>query len=147
MEVRRGTADDAELIGEMLHAFNTEFDEPTPSRSELATRVRELLPQNTLVLLADDLGLAVLRFQPSLWSRNEEAYLAELYVRPQARGAGIGKALLRAALEAARKRGADYMHLGTSEDDVAARHLYESMGFRRTEGDGGPLMFVYEREL
>ena len=39
------------------------------------------------------------------------------------------------------------MDLGTSEDDVAARHLYESCGFRRTEGDGGPLMFVYERDL
>jgi len=70
-----------------------------------------------------------------------------LYVRPAARGAGIGRALLLAALDVARQRGADYIHLGTTEDDVAARHLYERMGFRRTEGDGGPLMFVYEREL
>ena len=30
---------------------------------------------------------------------------------------------------------------------MAARHLYESEGFRRTEGDGGPLTFHYEREL
>jgi hypothetical protein len=39
------------------------------------------------------------------------------------------------------------MDLGTTEDDVAARHLYEKCGFRRTEGGAGPLMFVYEREL
>jgi ribosomal protein S18 acetylase RimI-like enzyme len=147
MDVRIATADDAELVGELLHAFNTEFEEPTPSAADLADRVRELLPRDTLVLLAGRLGLAVLRFQPSLWSRHDEAYLAELYVRPEHRGAGLGRALLTASIDAARERGADYMHLGTTEDDVAARHLYEGMGFRRTEGDGGPLMFVYEREL
>ena len=37
--------------------------------------------------------------------------------------------------------------LPDAEDDVAARHLYEAMGLRRTEGDGGPLMFVYEMDL
>jgi ribosomal protein S18 acetylase RimI-like enzyme len=147
MDIRRASPDDADLIGELLHDFNTEFEEPTPSAAELATRIRELLPRDTEVLLAGDVGLVLLRFQPSLWSRNDEAYLAELYVRPAARGAGIGRALLLAALDVARQRGADYIHLGTTEDDVAARHLYERMGFRRTEGDGGPLMFVYEREL
>ena len=147
MDIRRASPDDADLIGELLHDFNTEFEEPTPSAAELATRIRELLPRDTEVLLAGDVGLVLLRFQPSLWSRNDEAYLAELYVRPAARGAGIGRALLLAALDVARQRGADYIHLGTTEDDVAARHLYERMGFRRAEGDGGPLMFVYEREL
>ncbi len=39
------------------------------------------------------------------------------------------------------------MDLSTSEDDVAARHLYEAEGFRRTEGEGGPLTFHYEREI
>jgi hypothetical protein len=40
------------------------------------------------------------------------------------------------------------MDLGTSEDDVAARGLYESAGFTRHEGGpDGPLMSVYEREL
>ncbi len=148
MDVRLATAEDAATIGELLHDFNTEFEEPTPSAVDLAIRIRELLPRDTVVcLLAGDVGLVLLRFQPSLWSRNDECYLAELYVRPEHRGAGIGKALMAAALAAARDRGADYIHLGTSEDDLAARHLYESMGFRRTEGDGGPLMFVYEREL
>lgn len=147
MDVRPATVDDAELIGELLHAFNTEYDEPTPSAEDLATRIRELLARDTVVLLAEDVGLVLLRFQPSLWSRNDEAYLAELYVRPEHRGRGLGKALLAAAIDTARDRGADYMHLGTTEDDVAARYLYKRMGFRRTEGDDGPLMFVYEREL
>ena len=47
----------------------------------------------------------------------------------------------------ARSSGADYMYLVTSEDDQAAQRLYESAGFRRTEGDGGPAMLAYERDL
>ena len=44
-------------------------------------------------------------------------------------------------------RRCDFMDLATSEDDAAARHLYESEGFRRTEGEGGPMAFHYELEL
>lgn len=52
------------------------------------------------------------------------------------------------AIEVARARGADYMDLGTSEDDVAARSLYESLGFiNREQGPNGPITFFYEREL
>jgi hypothetical protein len=35
----------------------------------------------------------------------------------------------------------------TSEDDRLALRLYEAAGFRRTEGEGGPLMVAFEREL
>jgi ribosomal protein S18 acetylase RimI-like enzyme len=148
MDIRLASADDATAIGGLLHDFNVEFDEPTPSAAHLARRIVELMADRTSVLLAGkDVGLVVLRFQQAIWTDNSECYLAELYVRPEHRGKGTGHALLRAALTHARERGADYIHLGTSEDDVAARHLYEKCGFRRTEGDGGPLMFVYEREL
>jgi ribosomal protein S18 acetylase RimI-like enzyme len=148
MDIRLASADDATAIGGLLHDFNVEFGERTPSAAHLARRIVELMADRTSVLLAGkDVGLVVLRFQQAIWTDNSECYLAELYVRPEHRGKGTGHALLRAALTHARERGADYIHLGTSEDDVAARHLYEKCGFRRTEGDGGPLMFVYEREL
>jgi hypothetical protein len=40
------------------------------------------------------------------------------------------------------------MDLGTSDDDVAARALYESLGFRNRErGPDGPITYFYEREL
>jgi ribosomal protein S18 acetylase RimI-like enzyme len=52
------------------------------------------------------------------------------------------------ALALARAKGADYIDLGTSEDDVAARALYESLGFSNRESrPDGPIMYVYEREL
>ena len=40
------------------------------------------------------------------------------------------------------------MDLGTSEDDVAARRLYESLGFSNREGKpDGPPNYFYERDL
>jgi ribosomal protein S18 acetylase RimI-like enzyme len=52
------------------------------------------------------------------------------------------------AIELARREGADYMDLGTSEDDVAARALYESLGFSNREGKpDGAINYYYERDL
>jgi len=80
-----------------------------------------------LVAGAQPAGVAVLRLRKAIWSRALECYLAELYVVPPLRGQGIGRALMEAAIDLARARGADYMDLGTAEDDVAARRLYESI--------------------
>jgi GNAT superfamily N-acetyltransferase len=144
--VRAATPDDAETIGRLLHEFNTEFGDVTPGPAKLAERVRELLGDGAIAVLLDgDDGVAVLSFRPSLWTEALECYLAELYVVPGRRGHGLGRALLDAAIALARETGADYICLATSEDDVAARSLYESTGF--SNRDDGSLMFFYEREL
>ncbi|MCA1702747.1 MAG: GNAT family N-acetyltransferase, partial [Actinobacteria bacterium] len=102
------------------------------------------------VLLAGDRphALAVLRFRPAIWAQALDCYLEELYVVPARRGQGLGRALMEAAIELARRQGAAHMDLGTSEDDVAARALYESFGFSNREGKpDGPINYFYEREL
>jgi GNAT superfamily N-acetyltransferase len=151
LEVRRATVADAESIGQLLHDFNSEFDDPTPGPVALAARVRELLTAGDItVLLAggEPHGLAVLRFRPAIWARALDCYLEELYVVPDRRGQGLGRALMEAAIELARREGAAHMDLGTSDDDVAARALYESLGFSNREGKrDGPLNYFYEREL
>jgi ribosomal protein S18 acetylase RimI-like enzyme len=142
--------DDADSIGRLLYAFNREFDEPTPEPSALAQRMRQLLDGgDTLVVLGGDGpdGLAVLRFRAAIWSAGMESYLAELYVAPALRGHGLGRELMETALREARNRGADTMDIGVDEPDLAARRLYESLGFTNRSGADGPLMYVYEREL
>ena len=151
VDIRVAASADAGTVGRMLDAFNREYGEPTPGPERLAERLMLLLDGgDTTVLLGGEGpdGLAVLRFRPSLWSAGLECYLAELYVVPGLRGRGLGRALMTAAMALARERGADHMDLGTSEDDVAARALYERMGFTNREGGAdGPVMYVYEREL
>ncbi|HET6968937.1 MAG TPA: GNAT family N-acetyltransferase [Ornithinibacter sp.] len=137
------------VAGRLLHDFNTEYDEPTPGPTALAKRLKGLVADGDteVLLVGDGEGVAVLRFRPSLWSLANECYLAELYVVPGRRGNGLGRVLLGACIDRAIVRGCDYLEVATSEDDVAARHLYESEGFRRTEGEDGPLTFHYEHEL
>jgi ribosomal protein S18 acetylase RimI-like enzyme len=150
--VRRAELADAEAVGRLMHDFNAEFDEPTPGPARLAERIRELVAGgDTAILLAGSGpdGLAILRFRLAITTPGLECYLAELYVVPARRGQGLGRALMNAAIDEARARGADYMDLGTSEDDVAARALYESLGFVNREGGrpDGPISYYYEREL
>lgn len=149
--VRRAGVGDAEVAGQLLHDFNTEYDEPTPGPIALADRVRDLLSSGeTEVLLggAGPDGIAVLRFRPAIFSDALECYLAELYVVPDHRGRGLGRTIMEAAMDLARRRGADRMDLGTGEQDVAARALYERLGFSNREGrSDGPVNYFYEREL
>lgn len=151
VSVRQARDADVDAVGRLLHDFNREFDDPAPEPAGLAVRVRELLAGgDTGLLVAGDepVGLALMRFRLSLWGQGLECYLAELYVVPARRGQGIGRALMEAAMDLARGRGAEYMDLGTAETDVAARHLYESLGFDNHEGKpDGPVNFYYEREL
>ena len=52
-----------------------------------------------------------------------------LAVAAEARGAGVGRALVRAAVEHARKAGARRMTLRVLGHNAPARALYESEGF------------------
>jgi ribosomal protein S18 acetylase RimI-like enzyme len=148
------SGDGLRAAAQLLHDFNLEYDEPAPPPEELAARLADLIAgDHVTVLLARAeesgaaVGVAVMRLQPSVWSPAQEAYLAELYVVPGRRGQGHGRELITEAIRIARERGADYALVVTSEEDRAAQRLYEAAGFRRTEGEGGPLMLAYEREL
>jgi ribosomal protein S18 acetylase RimI-like enzyme len=149
--VRVATEADADDVARLLHEFNREYDDPSPGAERLAQRIRRLLDGgDTAVLLVGDRpdGLAVLRFRSAIWFEGLECYLAELYVAPSARGRGLGRALMQEAIAFARERGADYMDLNTGEDDVAARGLYESLGFSDREGrPDGSVNYYYELEL
>lgn len=154
MTVLRGSDGDGVAAAQLLHDFNVEYGEPAPPPQELAARLAELVGGgHVTVMLAREretgaaVGVVVMRVQPSVWSPAQEAYLAELYVVPSQRGRGYGRELITEAMRVAREHGADYAFVVTSEDDRLARRLYEAAGFRRTEGEGGPLTLAYEREL
>jgi ribosomal protein S18 acetylase RimI-like enzyme len=150
-EVRRATPGDAAQVARLLHDFQAEFDEPSPGVEMLEERYSDLIRNKEMIVLlvgeGPD-GFAQLRFRPWVYSAGLHSYLEELYVVPDLRGNGLGRALLESAVAIAKGEGAEQMELGTSEDDVAARALYESAGFTNREGKpDGPVMLFYEREL
>lgn len=149
--VRRATSKDSTDVARLLHAFNTEFGEPTPGERFLTKRVGALLESNEIIALVvgeAPEGLAVLRLRPALWAGGLDAYLEELYVTPHSRGGGLGRALLAGSMKTAREAGGVRIEVATGETDTAARALYESAGFtNREEGGRGTQMLFYEREL
>jgi ribosomal protein S18 acetylase RimI-like enzyme len=149
--IRRAAPGDAAVVARLLHDFNDEFEDFTPPVDVLTPRVAELIEAGEItVLLGGEppCSLSLLRLKPSLWTGLPDAYLEELYVVPERRGEGIGRALLEATIEEARRAGADHIDLTTGEDDTAARGLYDSLGFTNREGrPDGPAMLYYEREI
>ena len=58
--------------------------------------------------------------------------LISMYVRPQARGRGVGEALIDAVIGWAQARNAASVHLWVTETNKHARMLYERCGFSLT---------------
>lgn len=135
----------------LLIDFNREYDYPVPEWDWLAVHLGTLATSgDTSVLMfgTPAIGVAVLRFRIATLSADPEAYLAEFYIQPGLRGKGYGTTFLDDVIQHARRRGATYMDLNTSEDDEAARHVYEKRGFDCHEGNGeGPKALYYELEL
>ena len=76
--------------------------------------------------------------------------LKRMYLRSAHRGRGVGKRLLSTALDWARANGAGTVRLDTSKRMLTARHLYESAGFVRVEGESprqGQQRLLYELRL
>jgi GNAT superfamily N-acetyltransferase len=82
--------------------------------------------------LAEPAGLA------GVFDRDDEAALVSMWVRPDARGRGVGEALVSAAASWATSRDQDTLNLWVAEANDSARRLYERCGFAPT-GERQPL--------
>jgi ribosomal protein S18 acetylase RimI-like enzyme len=64
---------------------------------------------------------------------DDKAELKRLYVRPEHRGYGLGRALTETAVDVVAERGYGTLTLTTPPWSDKAHALYDSLGFERTE--------------
>jgi GNAT superfamily N-acetyltransferase len=147
---RLATTADARILANLLHAFNTEFDTPTPGGEILAERLQQHLPGGGLAALLigePSSGFALVSFRPNVWYDGPVALLDELYVQPDVRNRRLGSALLDAVCALASSRGAGAVEINVDGDDVDARRFYEARGFSNTDPGRTDQLLYYYREL
>ena len=63
--------------------------------------------------------------------------LVKMYLRPEARGIGLGKLLIRKSLQAAQQMGYTQVYIESMPELAQALHTYEKFGFRYLDGPLG----------
>jgi GNAT superfamily N-acetyltransferase len=72
------------------------------------------------------MGMTTFNFQNSTWSENGQCLLEDLFVDQSIRGQGIGRALIDAVINEAKKRGCSRVYWNTDETNETARKLYDT---------------------
>jgi ribosomal protein S18 acetylase RimI-like enzyme len=130
--IRAATEADHDLIRELWEEFEAELGHEPYQREtwdeawdDLSETVRE-----GVALIAEEDGRALGFIFCVLGDRGRKtAHVTDVYVRPEARRGGIGRALLAEIVEPARAAGLDHASLEVLIRNADARRLYERLGF------------------
>jgi ribosomal protein S18 acetylase RimI-like enzyme len=147
--VWRAQPDEARAVARLLVAFREHLGFAAPTDEAVLASVERLIadPATDYLLGAPSAGaapagLVQLRFRWSVWRAAEDCELEDLFVSPDARRGGLGRALVTAAIDRARERGARRIALDTAERNQAAVTLYRSFGFSDEAYEGGRAMLL-----
>lgn len=73
------------------------------------------------------IGFTHCLFRPSTWTETDYCYLEDLFVDPNIRGKGIGRALMEKVIELAKEKNSKRVYWTTQEFNKTARILYDSI--------------------
>ena len=114
----------AEHLDQVLEIEQSSF--PTPwSRDSLAAELENGLAYYIVALAANNQVVGY----GGMWLFLGEAQINNIAVKPDMRGRGVGKTLMVYLIARATLSGCGNMSLEVRPSNLAARHLYESLGF------------------
>ena len=70
-------------------------------------------------------GFAIHQHHPSTWVMGDDGYLEDLFVAPEARGQGLGRALIEDLVAIGRAKGWQRLYWLTEIENATARRLYD----------------------
>ena len=132
MTVRLAGPDDLDVVARLLTEFREHEGRDWPPEEAIRAGVERLMPRgDTEYLLGGDppAGIVQLRYRWGVWWDAEDCNVEDVFVSAGARGSGLGRALVSAAIDRARERGCRRMELDTGADNAPAQGLYRSLGF------------------
>ena len=131
MTVRSATIDDLATLEELWSAFEAEVPPPAHEPTDPATELAEIrkIVESGLGWLAEEDGVAV---GMALARRRgpRVGRITDLYVRPDARLAGVAGALTHAVVARFAADGVDTVDLEVTASNAEARAVYARWGFR-----------------
>jgi ribosomal protein S18 acetylase RimI-like enzyme len=140
---------DAASVASLMSAFRNHIGRDWPTDDQVRATVESLLrdPATEFLLAAPEgeeapAGVCQLRFRLSVWTASDDCWLEDLYVTDEARGTGLGRALIAEAFERARARECARVQLDVDEDNTRAIDVYREAGFGTEPGAPGRTMLI-----
>jgi len=136
MGIRAITADDHAAWTPLWAGYLTFYETELPQRVFDETWRRLLDPNEPVwgAFAVDDtgapIGLVHWLFHRTCWAIENVCYLQDLYVSPELRGGGHGRALIEHVAGKAREAGAIRLYWNTHETNATARKLYDAVAVR-----------------
>ena len=124
-------------LAEPLALLEEALRDGDPVPEDFADRLRKAVEAGDVEVLAaraEDqlLGVALLAYRLNVSAGGLFASVEELYVRPEARRRGVGRALLQAADERCEERGISYVEAQVEEKE--AERFYAAVGYKPETG-------------
>jgi ribosomal protein S18 acetylase RimI-like enzyme len=137
LQIVRAEHEHLPLLAPLFDAYRTFYQQPsnvTAAHAFLQERLSNLESVIFLVL-AGDKAAGFTQLYPSFTSVGLQRIwiLYDLFVHPDFRRQGVGRALLARAHQFARDSSAQRVELSTAVDNHQGQALYEAMGYRRNE--------------
>jgi GNAT superfamily N-acetyltransferase len=136
--IRVATLADLEVVAALFDAYR-QFYEQAPDAATARHFIRDRLQRDESVILlalndAQD-AIGFCQLYPIFCSIDAKPIysLSDLFVVPEARRSGAGRALLQAAERHARNTGRMRLELTTARTNKTAQAAYESLGWQRDE--------------
>jgi putative acetyltransferase len=147
--IQSGRADHPEVV-ELIRMLDAYLAALYPPESNHLLDVSALLQPNVVFLHAVAAG-RIVGCGAVVFNSDNEAEIKRMFVDPTCRGKGIGKTLLLALEDSARKRGATVLRLETGIHQPEALKLYQSANYELRGPFGSyqpdPLSVFMEKRL
>lgn len=145
--IRAATMHDLDALTELLDGYRQFYEQPSNVQAARDFLRQRFGQADSRILVSENgegalTGFVQLYPGVSTVGLNARWTLNDLFVSPDGRERGTGRALMEAATQLAREHGVARLILMTQIENERAQHLYESLGWQRNTAFYGYLLDI-----